>query len=89
MVGAFDKAWSVLKNEDKATEVMEIVSQNANDPDFMEYLGSTMGILSMDDVTSNLNDPNFVDYIHRILVGGPDFDDETREFEPGASPQPT
>jgi len=85
VIGAFDEAWSVLKNKDKATEVMEIVSQNANDPDFMEYLGSTMGIFSMDDVTSNLNDPNFVDYIHRILVGGPDIDD----FEPGASPHPT
>ena len=62
----------LLEIAEKATEVMEIVSQNANDPDFMKYLGSTMGILSMDDVTSNLNNPNFVDSIHRILVGGPD-----------------
>lgn len=64
----FDQAWALLK-QDKAAEVMEIVSQNANDPDFMEYL-SMMDIHSIDDLTSNLNDPDFVDYIHGVLVQG-------------------
>ena len=65
---AFDQAWSLLK-QDKSAEVMDVISQNANDPDFMEYL-SMMDIHSIEDVTSNLNDPDFVDYIHGVLVQG-------------------
>ena len=64
----FDQAWALLK-QDKAAEVMEMIAQNAYDPDFMEYL-SMMDIHSIDDVTSNLNDPDFVDYIHGVLVQG-------------------
>ena len=48
---------------------MDVISQNADDPDFMEYL-SMMGIHSIDDVTSNLGDPDFVNYIHGVLVRG-------------------